>query len=110
MSLAEAFRAYLSGSSLSRVSHFDRDDACRDSDNGIADNHDKRSEDLAEGSLRGNIAVADGSHCNNSPVHTERDAGKPILRTLNNIHYGTDNNDQGEHGEEEDSDLPAACD
>ncbi len=45
--------------------------------------------------MRRDIAVADGGHCHDRPVHRDWNAGVAVVRPFDHIHHGTEH--QNEH-------------
>ncbi len=48
---------------------FGGDDACGDDDHGVADEDDDGGEEFAEGCFGCDVAVADGGHGDDGPIH-----------------------------------------
>ena len=80
------------------LSQLGRDDSGRHGNDSVADNHYYGGNSLPERGLGRYITIADGGQGNNGPVNAARNAGKSVLRILNQIHQGPKYHHQGQIG------------
>lgn len=83
------------------VNHCCRHDACRNSDDGVAENHDNARQDAAYVSDRGDVAVADSGEGDDGPVDAGADVGEVCVRlsAFNHEHECAENSYQYQHKE-----------
>ncbi len=74
----------------------------------VADYHDKTRQEFAERCLRCEIAVSNCGQCDDSPVHTHRNAREPVCLPLDDVHHCADQDHKGEYGRKENKNLVSA--
>ncbi len=100
-----AFSFGLFGSSC----HFHRNYTCRNGYNAIPDDHQDACQKLAQGALRRDISIANGSNGDNRPVDRYGNAGKAAVLSFNDIHECADYGNQGDDAGQKYDDLVQAC-
>lgn len=87
---------------------FQRHNSCRHCDDSIAEHHQPCSNRFPERCDRCDIAIADRRERDDRPVHALRNARKPGLRSLDQVHQTSDHDNDGKYRRDEDRDLPPA--
>lgn len=86
---------------LGLVYHGGRHDACGDSDDGVAEYHDKAGEQASDEGDGGDVAVADGGEGDDGPVDAGADVGEVGARTtaLDDEHQRAEDDNQNDDEE-----------
>lgn len=90
--------------------HRCRNNASRDSNNCITDQHDNSRKEPSQRRCRRNIAIPDGCHRDNRPINAIRNIIKPgiRIRSFYHIHHRSHRSYQDQDKEKEDKDLRGA--
>lgn len=84
------------------------EDARGHGDDAVADQDHDRGDELAQWSLRGDVAKADRGHGDDSPVHRVGNAGESVFGTFDEVHDGAEYDRDKQNEQHEHADLSAA--
>lgn len=90
------------------ASHLGSDDAGRDSEDAVAEDHDQRRQNLSQIGLGGDITITDRGHGDDCPVDATRDAGKAVFRPFDEIHGRANNHLNCDDRKQKNHDLAGA--